>query len=175
MAITDIIISVILTAKLKKDQHGFNWRTDKLLGRLLSLSLTSAALTSITAILTAILYVRTSQHNNAYLSFANLLPSLFALSTVYTLNIRDSLREMWSHSHSHSLTTSQTNHTRKTTFALASRLSRPAVHQPSNSGIQVHVSTLRDQDFHEKDDLDPVDSIHLKQVSPRPPSPSGQV
>ncbi|KAH8920356.1 hypothetical protein BT69DRAFT_1321533 [Atractiella rhizophila] len=155
-AATDIIICGILSYKLRRDQNGFNVRTDMLLGRVLSLSLTSeqAGLTSATAIIVAILYVTMKAHNTAYLAFYNLLPSLFTLSTVHTLNVRAKLKEEW---HSFRGTTSGPT-------PPPSKLRTGTVPYDATSldGIRVHVSTLRSVEI----DREEGESIGLKDVPP---------
>ncbi|KAH8927647.1 hypothetical protein BT69DRAFT_1330270 [Atractiella rhizophila] len=87
-AVTDLAISALLAWNVSKTRHGFNATTDNLLLKLIQLSLTTAALTSLMAILDAIFSAVFASKNNIFVIFLLQLTHTYALSVIFTLNIR---------------------------------------------------------------------------------------
>lgn len=93
-ALADIQISAALVSQLVKRIRGFSTNTDSTLRKLITISLSSASLTAVTALIAAVLNFAIpgdSIYVNITIAFFTPLPSLYALALFSNLNARDKL------------------------------------------------------------------------------------
>ncbi|KZW00476.1 hypothetical protein EXIGLDRAFT_761569 [Exidia glandulosa HHB12029] len=88
---SDIIVTTALSYYLWESRTGFK-RTDNLIARLLHLTWITAALPMITSLLNLITYITLAPSGNStFIAFNLIMPKLYTLSQMYTLNTRKSL------------------------------------------------------------------------------------
>ncbi|KAH8923429.1 hypothetical protein BT69DRAFT_1333843 [Atractiella rhizophila] len=144
VAASDLLISGILAYKLRASKGNFNNATDSLLLRLIQMAMTTAAFTALISISDAVVFAVTSLSSNAHLALYVLHPHTYALTTIFSLNTRKSLKEELDASRTPVSGNNITDQgTPKATFKLTN-LSRPG--GGPTDGVRVHVTTFMEED-----------------------------
>lgn len=91
-AACDIVISAILVLKLTGERSKSMKRTQLVLGQVINTIMTTALFTSTWAMLDAVIFTANYTQSNAHIAFVVCVPRAYAMSFLYTLNVRKEIR-----------------------------------------------------------------------------------